>query len=124
LDDNQANTSISAFEGEYACTIVNAKEFPLKIAPSWSTWRSASPIIRTVRRRRASEFRSTRGVWRLWVLGNYGELLRYVRSSAGKGFTAEAGSRDDIMTSAPPGDPCCEWYFDEDSMQWICIAWC
>jgi hypothetical protein len=60
---------------------------------------------------------------RLAALGP-GELLRYVRSSAGKGFTAEAGSRDDIMTSAPPGDPCCEWYFDEDSMQWICIAWC
>ena len=53
-----------------------------------------------------------------------GRLLRYKRLPGGEGFVAEGGSRDEIMQSAPPGDPCCEWAWDEESQSWVCLAWC
>jgi hypothetical protein len=53
-----------------------------------------------------------------------GRLLRYRRLPSGEGFMAEAGSREEITRAATPGDPCCEWEWDEATESWNCIAWC
>lgn len=53
-----------------------------------------------------------------------GRMLRYRRHPSGEGFVAEAGSRDAILKSAPPGDPCCEWEWVEEEQHFVCIGWC
>jgi hypothetical protein len=74
-------------------------------------------------RRVAARFGAAVNKRRLAGLGP-GRMLRYRRHASGEGFAAEAGTRDEIMKSAPPGDPCCEWEWDPDSNQFICIGWC
>lgn len=53
-----------------------------------------------------------------------GRMLRYQRHTSGEGFVAEPGSREEIMATAPSGDPCCEWEWDEFEQRWVCIGWC
>lgn len=53
-----------------------------------------------------------------------GDLMRYRRSPAGKGFTVQVGPKATIVATATAGDPCCEWVWDDDAEGWICIGWC
>ena len=53
-----------------------------------------------------------------------GDLMRYRKAGLGKGFTAEVRPKAEIVASAPAGDPCCEWDWDPDLQQLVCVAWC
>ena len=53
-----------------------------------------------------------------------GDLMRYRKAAQGKGFTVEVGPKAQITATAPAGDPCCEWDWDEVLQTWICVAWC
>jgi hypothetical protein len=74
-------------------------------------------------RKVAARFGVTTNHRRLAGLGP-GRLLRFTRHPFGEGLVAEAGSREEIMKTAPPGDPCCYWEWDEDNQSWICMGWC
>ncbi len=53
-----------------------------------------------------------------------GDLMRYRKAAQGKGFTVEVGPKARIAASAPAGDPCCEWDWDEACGCFVCVAMC